>query len=263
MIIGFVTLCDLWVVVVLLSGLKAYRSVLVGFLIGYGTSVGGALCARSRGLAGLLTGFLVGQIVLLFLLFLAVIRRYPRGRHPGVVRLPRPARATSAWRFTGFFYNLGVWVDKFAFWANPLVSDPVIGPLRASIIYDIPIFLAYLSIVPGMAVFLVRVETDFAESYDAFYQRGPQRRFAGQHPAPQGDAVERRPPGHGRHLQGAGGDPAAAVPHRPPHPRRHGDLAALPAAVLRRPGGRRHPGADAGGVQRAVLSGPAGRGACG
>ena len=70
---------------------------------------------------------------------------------------------------TGFFYNLGVWVDKFAFWANPLVSDPVIGPLRASIIYDIPIFLAYLSIVPGMAVFLVRVETDFAESYDAFY----------------------------------------------------------------------------------------------
>ena len=55
------------------------------------------------------------------------------------------------------------------FWANPLVSDPVIGPLRASIIYDIPIFLAYLSIVPGMAVFLVRVETDFAESYDAFY----------------------------------------------------------------------------------------------
>ena len=41
MMIGFVTLCDLWVVVVLLSGLKAYRSVLAGFLIGYGTSVGG------------------------------------------------------------------------------------------------------------------------------------------------------------------------------------------------------------------------------
>ena len=69
MVIGFVTLCDLWVVVVLLSGLKAYRSVLAAFAIGYGTSVGGAHAAvGSRGLAGLLTGFLAGQMVLLFLL---------------------------------------------------------------------------------------------------------------------------------------------------------------------------------------------------
>jgi uncharacterized membrane protein len=37
------------------------------------------------------------------------------------------------------------------------------------VIYDLPIFLAYLSIVPGMAVFLVRVETDFAEQYDLYY----------------------------------------------------------------------------------------------
>jgi uncharacterized membrane protein len=45
----------------------------------------------------------------------------------------------------------------------------VIGPLRASIIYDLPVFLAYLSIIPGMAVFLVRIETDFVEHYDGFY----------------------------------------------------------------------------------------------
>ena len=36
-------------------------------------------------------------------------------------------------------------------------------------IYDLPIFLAYLSIIPGMAVFLVRMETDFAEAYERFY----------------------------------------------------------------------------------------------
>lgn len=32
-----------------------------------------------------------------------------------------------------------------------------------------PIFLAYLSIIPGMAVFLVRMETDFVEYYQKFY----------------------------------------------------------------------------------------------
>jgi hypothetical protein len=31
------------------------------------------------------------------------------------------------------------------------------------------VFLAYLSIIPGMAVFLVRIETDFVEYYDKFY----------------------------------------------------------------------------------------------
>lgn len=45
----------------------------------------------------------------------------------------------------------------------------MIGPLNASEIYDFPVFLAYLSILPGMAVFLVRMETDFVEYYDRFY----------------------------------------------------------------------------------------------
>jgi uncharacterized membrane protein len=33
----------------------------------------------------------------------------------------------------------------------------------------LPVFLAYLSIIPGMAIFLVRIETDFVEYYDGFY----------------------------------------------------------------------------------------------
>jgi uncharacterized membrane protein len=69
----------------------------------------------------------------------------------------------------GLLYNLGIWVDKFMFWYFPPTSDPIIGHLRASLIYDLPVFLSYLSIIPGMAVFLVRIETDFVEFYDKFY----------------------------------------------------------------------------------------------
>jgi uncharacterized membrane protein len=71
--------------------------------------------------------------------------------------------------WVGLFYNLGVWADKLVFWAAPEVSQAIIGPLRASVIYDIPAFLAYLAIIPGMAVFLVRIETDFVEYYERFY----------------------------------------------------------------------------------------------
>ena len=70
---------------------------------------------------------------------------------------------------TGLFYNLGIWADKFVFWFHPVTGSAVIGPLRASPIYDLPVFLAYLAIIPGMAVFLVRMETDFVEYYDKFY----------------------------------------------------------------------------------------------
>ena len=69
----------------------------------------------------------------------------------------------------GLLYNLAIWIDKIVFWFAADTGMNVIGPLRASVIYDMPVFLAYLSIIPGMAVFLVRFETDFVEWYDKFY----------------------------------------------------------------------------------------------
>ena len=66
-------------------------------------------------------------------------------------------------------YNLGAWVDKFIFWYHPSTGHQVIGKLNASVVYDMPIFLAYLSILPGMAIFFFRLESDFAEKYDLYY----------------------------------------------------------------------------------------------
>ncbi len=50
-----------------------------------------------------------------------------------------------------------------------MTSEPVIGPLRSAFIYDPPIFLAYLAIIPRTAVFLLRMEADFVDRYDAFF----------------------------------------------------------------------------------------------
>ncbi len=166
----FVVLSDIWIVVVFLAGMKSYRIILLVFLAGYATSVVAALflAEQGTGLAGLMFGFLSGQALLLFLLLWLVIRQYPGERF---VEYRFLDRRQVYWSLagTGLFYNLAIWADKFMFWFNPATSEAVIGPFRASVIYDIPIFLAYLSIIPGMAVFLVRIETDFAEIYDRFY----------------------------------------------------------------------------------------------
>ncbi|MBL9007045.1 MAG: exopolysaccharide Pel transporter PelG [Myxococcales bacterium] len=165
---NFVTMSNIWIVVVVLSSLKAYRQVLISFLIGSVLVVGSALSLRHFGVSGLLLGFLLGHAVLMFLLLALIMRRYP-GHGLVAFQFLRRGQLYPSLILTGLLYNLAIWADKFLFWTNPATSEAVLGPLRASLIYDIPIFLSYLSIVPGMSVFLVRIETDFVECYDAFY----------------------------------------------------------------------------------------------
>jgi polysaccharide biosynthesis protein PelG len=164
----FVVLCDVWVLVVMLSGLKEYREVLWTFLLGYGLSVGAALGLRSFGLAGLLAGFLAGQGWMLVTLLALVLRRHPLRKLVAFDFLRR-REAFYELAGVGLLYNLGIWADKLLFWCNPATSEPVLGPLRASVLYDMPMFLACLSTIPGMAVYLVRFETDFAEQHASFY----------------------------------------------------------------------------------------------
>jgi polysaccharide biosynthesis protein PelG len=165
---SFVTLCNIWIVTIFLSSIKAYKAILWLFALGYGTTVAGAMWGRHHGLEGLLAGFLVGHVVLFCGMLMLSLRNYPSDRYVEFDFLV-PGRMHTSLLLIGGFYNLGVWVDKFIFWFHPDTSQAVIGPLRASVIYDLPIFLAYLSIIPGMAVFLVRLETDFVEYYGKFY----------------------------------------------------------------------------------------------
>jgi polysaccharide biosynthesis protein PelG len=171
MVATFVVLCDVWLVFVLLSGLKEYRRVLWTFALGYGVAMVSSLLLRRRGLEGLLAGYLIGHVTLLFTMLYLVVRDYHSNAR-GFLSFDflRPTQAFYSLFLIGGLYNAGIWADKFVFWWNPLTSEAILPPLRASLIYDTPIFLAYLSIIPGMAVFLVRIETDFAEYYDRFYR---------------------------------------------------------------------------------------------
>lgn len=168
MLAGFVILSAIWMATVLLSGLKAYKMIVFMFALGYSITVLAALALRPLGMEGLLLGFVIGNFVLLMGMIAAIVKGYPSDRFIEFDFLKR-GRMFPALLLTGFLYNIGIWADKFLFWFHPDTSQVIIGPLRASLIYDLPIFIAYLSVIPGMAVFLVRIETDFVEYYDKFY----------------------------------------------------------------------------------------------
>jgi uncharacterized membrane protein len=70
---------------------------------------------------------------------------------------------------SGLVYNMAIWVDKWIMWLAPEREV-----LRSGLIsypdYDSAMFLAYLTIVPSIAAFVLSVETDFFESYLKFYR---------------------------------------------------------------------------------------------
>ncbi len=169
LIANFVVVCNLWLVLIFLSGMKAYQRIVRTLAAGYLLAILVSMLLAGFGLEGLLTGILVGHAGLLFAFLHHVVREYP-GQSLLRFDFLDQRKAFYSLFAMGVLYNLAVWVDKFIFWFVPYTSETIIGPLRASIIYDLPIFLAYLFILPGMAVFLVRMEADFAEQYDRFYR---------------------------------------------------------------------------------------------
>ena len=164
----FVVTSGLWITAVFLSSLKDYQGILINFTIGYCTSFFLAWSwGRTLGIDYVILGFASGQIVLLALFIVSVSRQYGNQSLKnfeffGYFRTHYPLA------FVGFFYNFGVWIDKLLFWWLSPIGEPVTGVLYSAPIYDAAVCLSFLTIVPGMAVFLLGMETEYAIRYQAF-----------------------------------------------------------------------------------------------
>jgi uncharacterized membrane protein len=157
-----------WIALVFLSAAKEYARIARAFVIGAAVGLGTAYwLGPQRGLAGYFGGFVLGQGLVVLLLSRAILDEFdywePRNHHWLHYFRKHP------WLIgVGLFYNLGVWVDKFLFWFSRegLVLD---RGLRFCPFYDMPLFLSYLTIVPSLTYFLVRMETSFSTKYQDYY----------------------------------------------------------------------------------------------
>lgn len=165
---AFVILCNQWLVLIFLSGLKEYYRIFFTIAGCYGLMVVLCILVPPFGLTGFMAIFTFCQALLTFIFLYHVIRQFPAKRLISFEFIDHENVFFSL-LFCGFFYNLGVWLDKFVFWSRDETSHQVFSFLRASYIYDLPIFIAYLAIVPGMAVFIMRMETDFSQACLKFY----------------------------------------------------------------------------------------------
>lgn len=67
----------------------------------------------------------------------------------------------------GLVYNVGLWADKFIFWWY-FKQQQGASLFYTFNFYDVPNFLAFLSIVPALAYFLILTETNFYKDYSHF-----------------------------------------------------------------------------------------------
>lgn len=168
--INFFTIAAIWLVSTFLTALKDYAAVTRAFMFGAMLALGSvAVLARIASATAMMFGFTAGLALILFLLVARVYAEYPYA-------------AVSPFRFSGYFrrywelalsgfvYNAAIWVDKWVMWFAP-EAEVVRSGLISYPDYDSAMFLAYLSIVPSIAAFVLSIETDFYESYLRFYKR--------------------------------------------------------------------------------------------
>lgn len=166
---NYMVVTGIWLVGIFLSALKDYGAITMAFFVGMATAAIAALVlANLWGGPGLLLGMTAGLAVILFGLIARLLSEYP-------YRLTAPFAFLPYFRkywelsIAGFVLNLAIWVDKFIMWFAPEAELRVTGFLSYPD-YDTAMFLAYLTVIPAIAGFVVSVETNFFERYLRFYR---------------------------------------------------------------------------------------------
>ena len=165
----YVAISLLWLIIIYLSVIRNYRAITLSFVFGslialvFG-GIGG-LCYR---VDGLLVGFTIGEIVVLSMLVYCLLRELPHGAalDSEVLAIFRRYPYLAA---IGLLYNFGIWADKFVFWWGPQ-NLHVHYLIWYNPLYDNASFLAFLSAIPSLALFVIRIETSFYEKYRDYYR---------------------------------------------------------------------------------------------
>ena len=109
LVASFVVLSNIWIATVFLSGMKQYKAILWLYALGYTVTVAAALLLRFMDLEGLLLGFLLGQVTLLGGMLVLIIRGYPALTIVSFEMFSGKYLYPSL-MLVGFFYNAGVYI---------------------------------------------------------------------------------------------------------------------------------------------------------
>lgn len=171
----FVSVLLVWVAMVFLSAAKNFHQIAISFALGGVFSFAMSLILGNYyELPGFLGGFALGQALTACLLGRNLMSEFPERDYISFEFIDYFYK-NRRMIFIGLFYYVGIWMDKFVFWFMG-EGKQLTGLLYTNLYYDTAIFLAYLTVVPSFAIFMVQVETNFYIKY-AYYFKTIENRF--------------------------------------------------------------------------------------
>lgn len=171
----FVFISLLWIVMVYLSAIKNYSIISYAYIIGGIVSITLAFIFYKYRLmfgqyniaSSILLAYLVGLIITYSILLYSFMKNFLHQNNKEYDFLQYLNKYSSLF-FIGLFYTLGLWVDDLIMWYSELGVD-VHQTYKYAPLYDNAVFLAYLTIIPTMILFMVQIETEFYSLYKKYF----------------------------------------------------------------------------------------------
>lgn len=163
----------IWVVLAFCGAVRDYAGVTLSFLLGLVVSMTATIAAAILGGGPMIMvlGFLAGLAVTFFGLVGRVLAAFPDTGGDALAGLRLlVAGGRDYWRLAlgALAGTTGVWIDKWVLWFSDWGEELDIG-LRHAPLYDSAMFIASLGIIPALAAFVLRLETDFFDRYQRYY----------------------------------------------------------------------------------------------
>lgn len=156
-----------WLLSVYLTALKDFSAVTWTFIIGMVVAVLAAEYLGDGKAAGMVAGYNIGMSLIVFMLAGRIFAEYP-------YHLTTEFAIKPFWHkywelaLGGFFYNAALWIDKWIMWFAPEAVE-LPSKMRFFPDYDSAMFMAAMSILPSLALFVFAIETNFFHHYRRFY----------------------------------------------------------------------------------------------
>lgn len=167
----YMQLIVIWVQAIYVALFRDYASIFAGFLAGVAIAIIGSYVILKvtdvKPVLGLFLAINLGFFTIMFS-YMHRLSRYIGGTKESIFGVLSYFAKYPSLVAIGTFYYLGIYAHNFVFWFSDYGVREA-GALRSAPFYDVPMFYAYLTIIPTLILFVVAAETSFFEKYRKYF----------------------------------------------------------------------------------------------
>lgn len=171
----FIIISMLWILMVYLNSVKNYEDIAKAYIYGGLLSIALVFALEQNPIpfaeltneSNLLIAYLLGVILTFSMLLYIFLSEFSFDNNLQFDFLRYLDKVPSLF-FIGLLYTTGLWVDDILMWFS-VAGVSIQSTYLYAPIYDNAVFLAYLTIIPTMILFMVSVETEFYDTYKQFF----------------------------------------------------------------------------------------------